>query len=78
MHTIFLLLAAVAGIASFVCWLIILIDAFKASVVKGLIGFFCGLYLLYYAIVEFQHENKLLIVMVGFLGGAISAILSRM
>ena len=50
------------SLAAFVCWIIILIDAFKNEVWKGILGFFCGLYLIYYAIAEFQASNKWLIV----------------
>ena len=57
-------------LAGFVCQIIILIDAFKNEVWKGLVGFFCGLYLLYYAIAEYQAENKWLIVGL-WLGGTI-------
>jgi len=46
----------------FVASIIILIDAFKNAVWKGILGFFCGLYLLYYAFTEFQHEKKMMII----------------
>lgn len=55
-------LGGLLSIAGLIFWLIILIDAFKNEVWKGIVGFICGLYLLYYAIVEFQHEKKWLIV----------------
>ncbi len=64
------ILGALLIVASLVGWIIILIDAFKNEVWKGLVGFFCGLYLLYYAIVEYQAENKWLIVAL-WLGGSI-------
>ena len=49
-------------LAAFVCQIIILIDAFKNEVWKGILGFFCGLYLLYYAFTEYQAPNKWMIV----------------
>jgi len=64
------IIGALLVLASLVGWLIILIDAFKNEVWKGLVGFFCGLYLLYYAIAEYQAENKWLIVGL-WLGGTI-------
>jgi hypothetical protein len=64
------ILGALLCVASLVGWIIILIDAFKNEVWKGLVGFFCGLYLLYYAIAEYQAENKWLIVAL-WLGGSI-------
>ena len=61
------------SLAAFVCWLIILIDAFKNEIWKGVVGLLCGLYLLYYGFVEFQHEKKSQILMAwigfGLLGG---------
>lgn len=56
------ILGSILVLASLVCMIIILIDAFKNAVWKGILGFFCGLYLLYYAFVEFQHEKKGLII----------------
>jgi len=48
---------------SIVCAIIILIEAFKSEVWKGIVSLICGLYMLYFAIVEFQHPNKWLIIM---------------
>lgn len=62
------ILGAVASVLSFVCWFVILIDAFKKEVWKGVVGLICGLYLLYYAIAEFEHEKKWLIVFLWLLG----------
>lgn len=61
-------LGFVSSILAFVCWIIILMDAFKKEVWKGVVGLLCGLYLLYYAIAEFEHEKKWLIVLVWLLG----------
>jgi hypothetical protein len=61
-------LGYVASVSAFVCWLIILLDAFKKEVWKGIVGLLCGLYLLYYAIAEFEHEKKWLIVLLWLLG----------
>lgn len=55
-------------IAASICWIIVLIDAFKNEVWKGILGFFCGLYLLYYAFVEYQAANKWVIVGIGLVG----------
>lgn len=45
-------------LVSLVCFIIILIDAFKNEVWKGIVSLVCGLYALYYAFAEFQHKNK--------------------
>jgi len=72
MFTIQTLIAAGVGIAALVCWIIILIDAFQDELWKGLLGLFCSLYLLYYAIFDFDHDNKLLILLMAFGGSAIA------
>jgi len=56
------ILGWILTLGSLVGWIIILIDAFKNAVWKGILGFFCGLYLLYYAFAEFQHEKKGMII----------------
>lgn len=66
----FLALGGLLLLVATVCQIIILIDAFKNAVWKGLLGFFCGFYLLYYAFVEFQNEKKTQII-AAWLGSAI-------
>ena len=73
MQVLFLLLSIVAGIAGFVCWIIILIDAFQDAIWKGVLSLLCGFYLLYCALFDFEHENKWLIVAVAFFSSGISA-----
>ncbi len=63
---------------SLVCAIIILIDAFQDEVWKGLVGLLCGLYLLYYAIVEFDHPNKWLIIIGWLASGIIGGIIYSM
>lgn len=58
MGTIFMLLGGICYLVSFVCAIIVLIDAFKSAIWKGIVGLLCGLYLLYFGIVEFQNEKK--------------------
>lgn len=62
-------------LVSFVCAIFILIEAFKSAVWKGIVGLFCGLYLLYFAFTEFQHEKKGMIIagwlVAGILGGVL-------
>jgi hypothetical protein len=67
------ILSLIFSVVSLVLMVVILIDAFKDAIWKGLVGLFCGLYLLYYGLVEFEHENKLFIVG-GWIGaGAMAA-----
>jgi len=63
-------LATLGAIMSLVCLVIILIQAFQDEVWKGLLGLLCMFYLVYFAILEFEHERKWLIV-AGWLGGAV-------
>lgn len=58
-----------------ICSIIILIAAFQDELWKGVVGLLCGLYLLYFGIVEFQSPNKWLIVAGSVLGGAIGGAL---
>ena len=60
----------IGAVICVVCWLIILVDAFQDEIWKGIVGILCSLYLLYYAIVEFDHPNKWMIVL-GYLVGAV-------
>lgn len=73
MTALILLLA----VASFWCSIIIVIDMFGDEVWKGLVGLACGLYLVYYALVEFDHERKWPIVLTAILGGALTTVLIR-
>jgi hypothetical protein len=68
------ILAIVGSLISLVCWIIILIAAFKDEIWKGVVGLICGLYLLYYAFVEFDHENKWLIILGALLGTALGVV----
>lgn len=67
---IFMGLAMILFLVSFVCSIIIIVDAFKNAVWKGILSFFCGIYLLYYAIAEYNSPNKWMI-FGGSLGGLI-------
>lgn len=73
MSIIYTLLGVLFSLAGLVCWIGILVDAFKDSIWKGFLGLLCGLYLIYYALVDFEHDNKLLIVIVAFFGSTIGA-----
>ena len=78
MKMIFLLLAVVAGLGGFACSIIILIEAFKDAVWKGLVCILCGIYFLYYAIAEFDHDKKWSIVAGSLLGGALAGVFQVM
>lgn len=78
MGIVLIILAVVAGILSLICNIIILIDAFNDELWKGLVAFFIGLYFLYYAIIEFEHDNKWLVVLGSLGGGAAAALLFLM
>lgn len=57
----------VVGLIAFV---MILVDAFSDEVWKGVVALLCGLYALYYAIFELEHEHKWLITAGYVVGGA--------
>lgn len=70
MTIVLMALGGILFLVSFVCSIIILIDAFQNEIWKGIVYLLCGLYALYYTFVEFDHENKWLII-AGALGGSI-------
>jgi hypothetical protein len=76
MEALLLILAFAAGIGGLVCGVIILIDAFQDEIWKGLVSILCGLYLLYYALFEFDSERKWLII-AGWLGGGVISLALR-
>lgn len=61
-------LGGLIGLIGFACAIIVIIAAFKEAPVQGLLCFFCGPYLLYYAFAKFNHNQKGLI-----LGGMLSS-----
>ncbi|MBL8060740.1 MAG: hypothetical protein JNK63_08515 [Chthonomonas sp.] len=78
MNILLMILAIVVGIASLWCTILVLIDMFQDEIWKGLVGLLCGLYWLYYAIFEYDHENKWIIVLTALAGGAIASLLMSM
>lgn len=75
---LFTLLGGICSIASLVCWIILLIAAFKDEIWKGVVGLLCGLYLLYWGIVEFDHPNKWPIVIIYAVGSFVAGVLYQM
>ena len=71
MSVLFIILAVLFGLASLWCSILILIDMFQDAIWKGIVGLLCGLYLLYYALFEFDHENKWIVVLVSLGGSAV-------
>ncbi|MBW3622933.1 MAG: hypothetical protein KY468_05930 [Armatimonadetes bacterium] len=57
-------------IIALVLFLIIVIDAFKNEIWKGILAFFCCFYTLYYGLTEYESEKKTLIV-----GGWIASVI---
>lgn len=71
-------MGGLAGLASLAAYILILIEAFKDSVVKGIFCLLCGLYMLYFALVDFEHEHKVLVILFWLFGGAIAGALMSM
>ncbi len=74
-------LLSLAGIAciigGIVCYIMILIEAFRDEVWKGVVSLLCGLYGLYYSIFEFEHDNKWLIVCGALFGSSVGLFLIK-
>ncbi len=62
MGALFLIIALLFGVGGLVFHILILIDAFQDEIWKGLLGLLCGLYLLYYALFEYDGDNKVKVV----------------
>ncbi len=73
-----LILAVVFLLAGLIGWILILIEAFKDEIWKGILGLLCGLYFLYYALFDFEHDDKWLIVLLALGGNAIAAGILRL
>lgn len=54
----FVLLAILFSLIALFCHVVVLINAFMDVWWKGLLGLLCGLYLLYWAIVEYKSTAK--------------------
>lgn len=72
MEIIKLLFAAVFGLAGLVASIIILIEAFKDEIWKGIVCLLCGLYMLYFMLFDFEHEHKWLLVILSLFGSGIA------
>lgn len=70
---LFLVLGAAAAIGGFICSIMILIAAFQDELWKGFVCLLCGLYFLYFALVDYDADNKWGIVAGSLLGGAIAS-----
>lgn len=51
-------LGGICGLVALVIAVIFLIDMFKDAVWKGIVGLLCGLYMVYWVLVESKRENK--------------------
>lgn len=58
--------------ASIYAWVIIMIEAFRDAVWKGVLFLVCGLYALYYAIFDFEHDNKAILLILSLGGSSIT------
>ena len=78
MEPISIFLGVIALLAGIGCSLFVIIEAFRDEVWKGFACFLCGLYWLYYALAEWEHDYKIPILIGAVGGNAIAAGLFRM
>lgn len=78
MRILFTLLGIAASVGGIVCAVIILIDAFRNAVWKGLACIICGCYGLYFMFVEFEHKDKWLIVIGALISGSVAGAMYRL
>jgi len=60
-------------LVGFVCFVFVVIDAFKDELWKGLLCICCFFYWVYYALVEFEHDYKWPIALGGIIAPGIAA-----
>lgn len=70
MGMVMVVIGGICSIVALVCSIIVLIHAFQNTVWKGVLGLFCGIYLLIYGFTEFESDKKGLI-LAGMLGAGI-------
>jgi hypothetical protein len=75
MGMVIVILGAVIALIGAGCYLYLVYEAFQDEAWKGILGFFVSLYLLYYALVEFEHDQKWLIVLGAIFGGGFGGFL---
>ena len=74
MGPVLLIAGAMLSLAGTTCALIIAYDACRNRIWKGLLFVTCCyVYPLFYALVEFEHDNKWLVVSIAVLGSALGA-----
>lgn len=73
-----MIVAACFGLAGVVASLFIIVEAFKDEIWKGFLCLICGFYLLYFALFDWDHENKWLILLLAVAGGGIAAGITRL
>lgn len=72
-----MVLAGALILASVIASIFVLVDAFEDSIMTGFLCLLCGLYFLWYALFEFEHKNKWLIVATSLFGGTVGGFLLR-
>jgi uncharacterized membrane protein YhaH (DUF805 family) len=70
-NALLIILAVLAYIGGIACFLVIVVDAFRDELWKGFVALLCGLYFIYYALVEYDHDWKWAIVLGAIAGNAI-------
>jgi hypothetical protein len=60
-------------LVSAICSIILLVAAFQSSAFDGIASFFCGIYLLYFAIVKYESKSKGAVLAGWFLGAFIGS-----
>ncbi|MEQ1823084.1 MAG: hypothetical protein ABL949_11280 [Fimbriimonadaceae bacterium] len=78
MNIFLVILAVLFALGGLGAFIFVLVEMFQDEVWKGVLGLLCGFYWLYYAIVEFDHDWKWVIILVGLGGNGIAAGLLRM
>jgi hypothetical protein len=75
MGILIVIVGAVLALAGIVCNLYLVYEAFQEEAWKGIVGFFFPLYLYYFALVEWEHDQKWPIVLGAIFGSGLGGVL---
>jgi hypothetical protein len=68
----YILLAILFALATLGATIFVLVEAFRDEIWKGVLGLFCSLYLLWFAVFDWDHEWKWLFVALMLGGSAVT------
>lgn len=78
MTILYLLAGAIFVIFGLVCSIIVLIEAFRDEIWKGIACLLCGFYALWFMLMDFDHDQKWLVILGAVGGGSLGGVFLTM